>query len=69
MPQYVRVYNNPNVPYHREHLLNAREAEDQVRYDARFRFGVAVFIDGVCRQTGYLTKDRCDKISEELKQK
>ena len=68
MPQYRRVYANPKTSY-RGRVLSPSEVEAQVEHDAKFRPGVAVFIDGECRQTGYLTQERCDAISAELKLK
>ncbi|HON83759.1 MAG TPA: hypothetical protein PLI22_06475 [Caldisericia bacterium] len=41
--------------------------KDWLEYNQSYRPGAALFVNGECKQTGYLSKERCDKISERLK--
>ena len=61
--KYVRIYANGDRV--REDLTSD-EAEDRIRYDANFRPGCAVFLDGECKQAGYLTTETLDAIGREL---
>lgn len=59
----TRVYNNGDrVPK----TLPRADAIKEVEYNAYSRPGCAVFVFSVCVQEGYLGRERCAAISEEL---
>lgn len=41
--------------------------EDHIEYNKTWRFGRALFVDGKCVYRGYLTKEECDKVEEDIK--
>jgi hypothetical protein len=61
----VRVYNNGD----RVLFDTARDEDTQewLRYNMKNRFGTALFVDGVCKQQGYLSQARCDEIARSLR--
>lgn len=59
----VRVYNDGS---RHQDLLTPTEAELEIAYNKQYRPGVAFFVDGECRQTGYLSVERCMEIVREL---
>lgn len=59
----VRVYLDGS---RHQALLTPEEAEQEATYNRQARPGVAFFTDGECRQTGYLSFDRCVEIGKEL---
>jgi hypothetical protein len=64
--QCVRVYNNG------DRAVEPRPASrlsEWLEYNKGFRPGTALFVDGVCHQTGYLSEDRCRLIAAELAEK
>ena len=61
----VRTYNNGNRVVS---WLNARQAEEWVSYNAVFRFGCALFVNGECRNLGYLGDERCNALAETYRQ-
>jgi hypothetical protein len=66
MRKYVRVYNNGDRVYKD---LAPWEAEIAIAYDKDHRPGCAVFIDGECKQAGYLDMERLVAIGRELSDK
>lgn len=40
-----------------------------IAYNVRLRFGRALFVDGICIHTGYLSREEADAIETELAQK
>lgn len=55
----VRVYNNGDIV-----RTNEADVEAWVKYNETYRFGCALFVDGVCRYEGYLNHERCLEISK-----
>jgi hypothetical protein len=47
-------------------LMTPEEAQSETEYNRTARFGVAFFVDGECKQTGYLDMERCIAIGREL---
>ena len=39
---------------------------DHIQYNLEWRPGRAFFVDGVCKNLGYLTQETCDAIETEL---
>lgn len=60
----VRVYNDGSrivSHFHTESLMDSH-----LEYSVVARFGCAHFRNGKCVSVGYLGKERCQKIEEEL---
>lgn len=62
--QCVRVYANGTRVVERRspHQLNG-----WLEHNKLFRFGNALFVDGVCHANGYLSVETCNGIAAELK--
>ena len=57
------VYNNGS----RKHNgVAASDLAGHIEYNLAMRPGRAFFVDGVCKNVGYLGKERCDEIEREL---
>lgn len=59
-----RVYNDGSKT---DNGVAKEDLKDHIWYNKTMRFGTALFINGVCVNYGYLGKERCDKIAEEIK--
>lgn len=44
----------------------AENLQDHIQYNLDMRPGRAFFVDGKCVNQGYLSKERCDEIEQEL---
>ncbi len=65
MYRCVRVYNNGEST---TETLEWGKMMAWLNYNRLFRPGVALFVDDSCKQTGYLSHDRCmDLLQGELK--
>lgn len=61
MSTLVRVYNNG------DRVTTPNATPELVQYSVDFRPGCALFLDGEIVQTGYLSRERCEEISRELR--
>lgn len=59
----LRVYNDGSRV---EKTIPIHEAATEVSYNMLRRPGCAVFVNGLCVQEGYLSKERCMDITYEL---
>jgi hypothetical protein len=67
MPECVRLYNDGS--YVKEERT-PKQVEAWLAYNKTFRFGTALFVDGVCKETGvYISKERCDEFEKKLKRR
>ncbi len=59
----IGVYNNG------DRKVNGVPSENlagHIQYNLHFRPGRALFVDGKCLHRGYLDRERCDALEEEL---
>ena len=63
MVEIVRVYNNGD---RKRFKMSESEADRHLEYSIKARFGCAHFRDGRCVSFGYLGKERCKVIEQEL---
>lgn len=59
----LSVYNNGDRVHNG---VLEEDLEGHIKYNQKFRFGRALFIDGVCHNEGYLDAERIAAIVEEL---
>lgn len=59
-----RYYNNGDYI---DNGVLVQHLEDHIDYNCKMRPGTALFIEGLCVNKGYLSKDRIDGIAIELK--
>lgn len=57
------VYNNGDRVHNG---VDPDHLDSHIEYNKVMRFGRALFVDGVCLNEGYLSKERCDAIVAEL---
>ncbi len=64
MDTCVRVYNNGEEV----HLLmkDEKETQDWLEYNRTFRFGCALFVNGICKYCGYLSEERCKELESKF---
>jgi hypothetical protein len=63
MATCIRYYNDGS------HVVDQRIGKDitiWLDFNKKYRPGCALFIDGDCKQTGYLSVDRCIEIGKNL---
>lgn len=63
MNECLRVYNNGD-----EVLEHTEDADSWLDFNRRCRPGCALFVNGECKQTGYLSMDRCIAIGHRIKE-
>ncbi len=61
----IRVYNNSDEVH--KTYFSLEEMEAWLDYNRKWRFGCALFVDGVCKYQGYLCKERCDGLEEKFR--
>lgn len=62
----IGIYCNGDRRYN---AVEKRDLKGHMAYNINMRFGRALFVNGKCVYQGYLSKDRCDQIEQELKEK
>lgn len=60
----IGVYNNGDKVING---VRASHIEVHIDYNKKFRPGRALFVNGVCKHTGYLGKERCKELEIEFK--
>jgi hypothetical protein len=67
---FIRVYNNGDE---NRSVVYGFDLFEEISYNIAFRFGCALFIDGICVYDGYLSDERCEtlqlKFLKEISQK
>jgi hypothetical protein len=58
-----RVYNNNDET---DNFVKPEDIADHEKYNLTYRPGTAFFVNGVCKNEGYLGKERCDVISQRI---
>lgn len=60
----IRVYNNNDRT--KDDYSTQEEMNNWVEYNKLYRPGCALFVNGECKQVGYLSMSRCIEIAKEL---
>lgn len=63
--QCVRIYANGDI---RTTYWRKAEVADWLAYNKLYRFGNALFVNGECKQNGYLSDGLCAEISEVIRE-
>lgn len=64
MVECIRVYNDGSMA---KSIRFPHEVDEWIKHNRLWRFGCALFVNGECKYRGYLSQERCDEISLNLR--